>query len=149
MEEKHKIDIAIFRYSIIHDFMGGVSLEYGEKQKLLKEKCARKWAIPFSCKTSISPSTILRWVQNYNDSGRKLESLYPKGRNDKGKQRALNQEISLALIRIRQEYPDGTIPFIINNNKRPGHCSPEYLFAPFNSLSFFSSKQSNEETSNE
>ncbi len=117
MEEKHKIDIAIFRYSVIHDFVGGVSLEYGEKQKLLKEKCARKWAIPFSCKTSISPSTILRWIQNYKDSGQKLESLYPKGRNDKGKQRALNQEISLALIRIRQEYPDGTVPFIIKTIK--------------------------------
>ena len=124
MEEKHKIDIAIFRYSVIHDFVGGVSLEYGEKQKLLKEKCARKWAIPFSCKTSISPSTILRWVQNYKDSGRKLESLYPKGRNDRGKQRALNQEISLALIRIRQEYPDGTVPFIIKTIKVRGIVPP-------------------------
>lgn len=124
MKEQHKIDIAIFRYSVIHDFVGGVSLEYGEKQKLLEEKCARKWAIPFSGKTSISPSTILRWIQNYTASGRKVESLYPKGRNDKGKSRALNQEISLALIRIRQEYPDGTIPFIIKTIKGRGIIPP-------------------------
>lgn len=45
MEENQKMDIAVFRYSVIHDFVGGVNLEYGEKQKLLREKCARKWAI--------------------------------------------------------------------------------------------------------
>lgn len=117
MEEKQKIDIAVFRYSVIHDFVGGVTLEYGEKQKLLQDKCARKWAIPYSDKTSISQSTILRWIQHYEDSGLKLESLYPKGRNDRGKQRAMDKEVSMAFIRMREEYPKGTIPFIIKKMK--------------------------------
>lgn len=77
MQEKQKIDIAVFRFSVIHDFVGGLNLEYGQKQKLLREKCARKWVIPFSEKTSISESTILRWIELYEESGRKLESLYP------------------------------------------------------------------------
>ena len=25
MEEKHKIDVALFRYSVIHDFVSGIS----------------------------------------------------------------------------------------------------------------------------
>jgi len=107
MDEKQKIDTAIFRYSVIHDFVGGITLEYGQKQKLLQEKCDRKWFIPFSEKTSISPSTILRWIQLYKDSGQKLESLYPKDRNDRGKLRTLTEEICLVLMRMRQEFKRG------------------------------------------
>lgn len=117
MEKNQKMDIAVFRYSVIHDFVGGVTLEYGEKQKLLRDKCARKWAIPYSDKTSISQSTILRWIQRYEDSGRKVESLYPKGRNDRGKQRALDSELAMGLMRMREEYPQGTVPFIIKKMK--------------------------------
>ncbi len=104
MDEKQKIDTAIFRYSVIHDFVGGITLEYGQKQKLLQEKCAQKWSIPFSEKSSISPSTILRWIQLYKDSGQKLESLYPKDRNDRGKLRTLTEEICLVLKRTRKKF---------------------------------------------
>ena len=103
MDEKQKIDTAIFRYSVIHDFVGGITLEYGQKQKLLQEKYDRKWIIPFSEKTSISPSTILRWIQLYKDSGQKLESLYPKDRNDRGKLRTLTEEICLVFKRTRKK----------------------------------------------
>ena len=117
MQEKQQIDVAIFRYSVIHEFVGGIKLEYGEKQNLLKEKCARKWVIPFSEKTSISESTILHWIKRYEDGGRKLESLYPKGRSDMGRQRSLAREICLELIQMRQEFPDETVPFIIKKMK--------------------------------
>lgn len=124
MEEKQKMDIAVFRYSVIHDFVGGVSLEYGEKQTLLRDKCARKWAIPYSDKTSISQSTILRWIQRYENSGRKIESLYPKERNDLGKQRALDPELAMALTRMREEYPQETVPFIIKKMKERTIVAP-------------------------
>jgi transposase InsO family protein len=120
MQEKQQIDVAIFRYSVIHEFVGGIKLEYGEKQNLLKEKCARKWVIPFSEKTSISESTILHWIKRYEDGGRKLESLYPKGRSDMGRQRSLAREICLELIQMRQEFPDETVPFIIKTMKDRG-----------------------------
>jgi len=117
MQEKQKIDVAVFRYSVIHEFVGGINLEYGEKQRLLQEKCAKKWVIPFSEKTSISQATVLRWIQVYEDSGKRLESLYPKDRSDQGKQRALSKETCLELMQIRQEYPDETVPFIIKTMK--------------------------------
>jgi putative transposase len=120
MHEKQKIDVAFFRYGVIHEFVGGIDLEYGQKQRLLREKSARKWVIPFSDKTSISESTILRWVRLYKDGGEKLESLYPKGRSDLGQQRSLDKETCLELMHMRQEFPDGTVPFIIKMMKERG-----------------------------
>ena len=120
MQEKQKIDVAVFRYSVIHEFVGGMNLEYGQKQRLLREKCARKWVIPFSEKTSISESTVLRWIKLYEDSGGKLESLYPKGRSDQGQQRSFDKEICLELTQMRQEFPDETVPFIVKTMKKRG-----------------------------
>ena len=120
MQEKQKIDVAVFRYSVIHEFVGGINMEYGEKQKLLKDKCARKWVIPFSGKTSISQSTILRWIRLYEDSGGRLESLYPKDRSDRGQQRSLDEETCLELTQMRQEFPDETVPFIVKKMKERG-----------------------------
>jgi len=120
MHRKQKIDVAVFRYSVIHEFVGGINMEYGEKQKLLKEKCARKWIIPFSEKTSISQSTILRWIRLYEDSGGKLESLYPKGRSDRGQQRSLDKETCLELTQMRHEFPNETVPFILKTMKKRG-----------------------------
>jgi len=37
MEEKHKIDVALFRYSVIHDFVSGIKLDHGEKERLLRK----------------------------------------------------------------------------------------------------------------
>ena len=133
MEEKQKIDTAVFRYSVIHDFVGGMTLEFGEKQRLLQEKCARKWAIPFSEKTSISQSTILRWIQLYKDSGQRLESLYPKDRCDRGKQRALDEETCLVLMRLRQEFPDETVPFIIKTMKKRD-IVPQNTYLPLSTV---------------
>jgi transposase InsO family protein len=124
MQEKLKIDVAVFRYSVIHDFVGGINLEYGQKQKLLKDKCARKWVIPFSEKTSISEGTILRWIKLYKDSGGRLESLYPKGRSDRGQRRSLDQETCSELIQMRREFPETTVPFILKTMKKRGLVPP-------------------------
>ncbi len=71
MEEKQKIDVAVFRYGVIQDFISGIRLNHGERERLLREKCARKWLIPHSCKTNISRSAIQRWISIYEASGGK------------------------------------------------------------------------------
>ena len=113
MTENEKQRVAIFRFSVIHEFVGGAALSRAEKRRLLKEKCARKWDIPFSDRTRISRSAILRWVRIYKDSGGQLQSLYPKGRSDIGKSRAIDKETGLNLIHLRQEMPDATVPVLI------------------------------------
>ena len=98
MDENQKMKVAAFRFGIICDFVNGARLEHGQREKLLQEKCARKWAIPFSVKTSISRSTIQRWIELYENGNSKLDCLYPHDRNDKGKSRTIDEETQLALI---------------------------------------------------
>ncbi|SMD14827.1 Transposase [Desulfocicer vacuolatum DSM 3385] len=112
MDERQKIDVAVFRYGVIQDFVTGIELEYGKQEQLFQEKCARKWTIPFSNKTSISRSTLKRWVELYRTGGKKLESLYPNDREDKGKPRVLDNDVCMTLLRLRREQPEVSITFI-------------------------------------
>lgn len=113
MTEEQKKEIAVFRFGVILDFVGNYKLDYGEQQKLLQDKCGRKWRIPYSHRTSLSTTTILRWVKQYREGGCKLEALYPKDRNDRGLSRALDEETKLSLIRFRQEYPGMPVSHLI------------------------------------
>ena len=77
MDEKQREQIALFRFSVINDLVGGVRLERGELERLIRDKSQRRWFIPGSNRTRISAGTIRRWIRIYEESGHKLESLYP------------------------------------------------------------------------
>jgi len=125
MMENEKQRVSIFRFSVIHEFVGGAALSRRERRRLLKEKCARKWDIPFSDRTRISRSAILRWIRLYNESGGQLESLYPKDRSDNGKSRAIDKETGLNLIHLRREMPDATVPVLIRIMNERGLSAPD------------------------
>lgn len=105
MTEEMKQQVAVFRFGIIHEFVGLTRLDHGKREEFLREKCDRKWVIPGSSKTRLARSTILRWIRLYTKSCGKLESLYPKERNDSGRVRALDDETCLALIDLRRQMP--------------------------------------------
>jgi putative transposase len=105
MTEDEKIEVAVFRYGVISDFINGSQMTRAEKRRLLREKCARKWNIPFSAKTRISKSTIRRWSRLYHESNGNLTSLYPGSRSDKGKSRSMDEDTCCAIIRLRREMP--------------------------------------------
>jgi putative transposase len=113
MTEEQKMEVAVFRYGIIADFVGATQLNQGEQEKLLRDKCARKWQIPYSERTRLSRSTILRWIRSYNAGNGKLESLYPQDRADQGQGRALDEETSLTLINLRRQFPKTSVPMLI------------------------------------
>jgi hypothetical protein len=50
MKNKNEL-VAVFRFGVIHEFVGGATLTQNEKRQLLSDKCARKWVIPFSSRT--------------------------------------------------------------------------------------------------
>ena len=110
MTKEQKKEVAVFRYGIIADFVGATRLDRGEREALLREKCDRKWLIPFSPRTRISRSTMIRWIQKYNEGGRRLESLYPQDRNDQGQVRAIDEETGLALLELRRQLPKTPVP---------------------------------------
>jgi transposase InsO family protein len=113
MTDEMQKQVAVFRFGIIHDLVGGTKLEHGEQEDLLKEKCARKWVIPRSPRTRISRGTILRWVKLYTKSNGKLESLYPQRRRDRGEGRILDEETCQSLISLRRQMPKLPVPALI------------------------------------
>jgi transposase InsO family protein len=131
MDEEQKKQVAIFRFGVIHDFVSGAELSRGEKGRLLMEKCNRKWQIPFSQKTRVTRSTILRWVKMYQEGHRQLEALYPRGRSDRGKSRAIDEETGCALISLRRSFPKAPVDFLISDMERRRLVSPAFtLTAP-------------------
>ncbi|CAO0822714.1 hypothetical protein DFAR_3250011 [Desulfarculales bacterium] len=46
MDEDQKKRIAIFRFGAISDFFARDYMERGERERLLRNKCAQRWQIP-------------------------------------------------------------------------------------------------------
>jgi len=118
MDEDVKKDVAIFRFSIISELVGNRRLSRGGKEEILRDKCAYIWDIPGSGRTRISRSTILNWVKRYKSSGRRIESLYPSTREDKGRPRAMDEDISLTLCNLKKKYPGASLPVILRMAKK-------------------------------
>ena len=58
-----KMEVATFRFGIISEFVTGIELSYGEKEKLIKEKVSRFYKIPYSKKKTIARSSIRAWIK--------------------------------------------------------------------------------------
>jgi len=124
MTEDEKMQVAVFRFGVISDFVTGIAMSRAEKRRLMREKCARKWQIPFSEKTRISQGTIQRWCRVYRKSGGDLKSLYPKDRSDQGKARAMDEETCLSLVELRLEMPALTVPQLIEQMNGQNRVTP-------------------------
>lgn len=120
MNEEKKKQVAVFRFGVISDFVSPTRLGWGERARLMREKCARQWHIPFSTRTRLSPATIRSWLRAYEKAGQRLESLYPHSRSDRGEARALDQETTLALIGLRREMPHATVKSLIRTAQQRG-----------------------------
>ena len=124
MTEKDKnMEIATFRFGIISDFVVGVNLQYGEKEKLLKEKSSRAYKIPYSASTRIAKSTIKKWILEYRKAGNKLEGLIPMPRKDLGLFRSLDESLQLAIKFIKEEKPDLTGVSLVNELRHRKYIS--------------------------
>lgn len=129
MDEEQKKQVAIFRFGVISDFVSPTRLDWGERARLLKEKCARQWQIPFSTRTRLSPATIRSWIRAYERGGQRLEAIYPHSRSDRGAGRALDQETTLALIGLRREMPTSTVRSLIRSAQQRRSVDPEQHLA--------------------
>jgi transposase InsO family protein len=124
MTEDEKMQVAVFRFGVISDFVTGVQMSRAEKRRLMRDKCARKWQIPLSEKTRLSLGTIGRWCRLYKDSNGDLKSLYPKDRCDQGKSRAMDEDTCLSLIELKLEIPALTVPQLIEQMNQQNRVSP-------------------------
>jgi transposase InsO family protein len=115
--EDKKMAIATFRFGVIADFVTGVRLEYGEKEKLIGEKTGRQYVIPYTGKSQITRGTIKKWISDYRAAGNRIEGLFPQSRKDKGTYRAIDATIQMAIKEIKRARPELTGVNIINELK--------------------------------
>jgi transposase InsO family protein len=112
-DDEKKLKVATFRFGLISEFVTGVRLLYGEKEKLLNDKIARSYDIPLSGRNLISRSTLEKWITDYKKAGYRIEGLYPQDRSDKGKARALSSSLKLAVKELKKEQPHLKVPALI------------------------------------
>ncbi len=125
MNEEAKRSIAQFRFGVIHDLIGDRKLSRGERKRLLLEKSSSMWTIPYSERSYIGISTILLWVRRYEKGGRRLESLYPTSRSDRGRMRSLDEETVLALVEIRKQLRGASLPVVLREARHRKILGPE------------------------
>ena len=113
MDERQQKEIAVFRFGVISDFVNRSHMERGELERLLHQKCAQSWQIPFSNRTRLARSTVFAWIRRYKQSGGRLESLYPQSRSDQGLSRVIDEETAQSLIRLRRELPHRPVTTLI------------------------------------
>ena len=118
MTKDEKMEVGVFRFSVISDFINATQMTRSERRRLMQDKCARKWRIPFSEKTRISKSTIRRWIRLYTNSHGDLKSLYPQDRSDHDQSRAMDEDTCSALIELKMQKPDATVPQLIGQMNR-------------------------------
>ncbi|MBC8552161.1 MAG: transposase [Candidatus Brocadiales bacterium] len=116
-DHDRKMEVATFRFGIISEFVTGVKLTYGEKEKLIKSKISRSYQIPYSDRSSISRSAIISWVNDYKKAGYRIDGLSPKERKDKGTYKKLSPTLRIAIKEMKKENPKLTVPVIIKKLK--------------------------------
>ena len=129
MDEEAKKRVAEFRFGVIHDLIGDRKLERGQRKLLLREKSACEWDIPYSGRSRLSASTILSWARRYEKGGRRLESLYPEGRSDRGKPRALDDDTVLALCELKRQLKGASLPAVLREAKQRQILRPQVKVA--------------------
>ena len=127
MTEDQKKEVATFRFGVIHELVNTKGLSRGEQERLIREKCERRWSIPFSNRTRIGRTTILRWVRLYKAGNGRIESLVSCERSDQGATRAMDEETCLCLIALRREFPRITIKALLSKMQE---LSPETKLNP-------------------
>jgi transposase InsO family protein len=130
MNEEAKSRVAQFRFGVIHDLIGDRKLDRGERKRLLQEKSACIWEIPYSGRSFISVSTILAWVRRYEKGGRRLESLYPEVRKDRGRPRVLDEETILSLVELRKQLRGASLPVIMREARLRKILTPDVKAHP-------------------
>lgn len=117
--------IATFRFGVISEFVTGVRLHYGERERLLREKTSRIYEIPGSSRTRLSRSVIMSWIARYKKAGFRLEGLYPTKRKDLGGFRSLSPEVRMALRHLKHENPRYTVPVLITKLFQMNTLAPD------------------------
>ena len=113
MDKELQEKIALFRFGLISALLTRKGMSRGEQEVVIKGLVCKEYEIPGSPRTSVARSTILRWLALYQNAGERLEALQPQPRADRGRCRALDSETEAALVQLRREVPEVSLPVLL------------------------------------
>lgn len=113
MDQELRRNVSLFRFTIISPLVNRKGMSRGEQEAALRDIIAKGWEIPGSTRSRVARSTVLRWVALYEKSGRRIESLEPQPRKDRGTSRALGAELEAALVLLRKEHAAVSLPVFV------------------------------------
>lgn len=119
-DREHREKVALFRFGLISPLVSRSNVSRGERERMVRGITEKEWEIPGSGRSRISRSTLLRWLKDYQESGQRLESLQPRQRRDKGGTRCMRPELELALLNLRREFPEATLPVLLTKARERG-----------------------------
>jgi transposase len=109
-EQQRRQAIALFRYGLIADLLHLNERSRGLYAKL-REKAAATYTIPGSRRTHVAAETLRHWLKQYREGG--FEGLLPAVRSDRGRSRALPQAVADALLELKEQHPQHSVPMLI------------------------------------
>ena len=128
MDKELQEKIALFRFGLISPLVSRKGMSRGEQEAIIKDLVSKEHNIPGTGRSSVARSTILRWLSLYQDGGQRVEALKPQPRSDRGRCRALDSELEAALVRLRREAPEVSLPVLLklarNRKIVPSDFSP-------------------------
>jgi putative transposase len=109
-DAEYRQALALFRYGVIAEFVQLPANSRGLYARL-REKAKHEYRIPGSTRTKVAVETMRHWLSAYRRGG--FDALVPKGRCDRGRPRALPQSVADALLTLKDEQPQLSIPQLI------------------------------------
>lgn len=121
MNNDQNLERALFRYGLIHPLLDD-SLSPGEKSVIRKQILSKTYDIPHSSRTTVSERTLRQYLQWYREGG--FSALMQCNRKDRGKVRAIPEEILKKAFALKEELPTRSIREIIEMLELSGEVTP-------------------------
>jgi len=129
-DAEYRQALALFRYSLIAEF---IHLPAGSRglYARLRDKARADYTIPGSTRVRVAAETLRHWLKDYRRGG--FDALLPKGRSDRGRPRVLPQAVADALLSLKEEQPQLSIPQLIRVAQQSG-AAPAALTLPVSTV---------------
>ena len=99
-EDEKKKEIALFRYGLITPVLHGHA---SMQKKYFNEIAQNEYDVPYLGRKKYKPETLRHWLKSYRNGG--FDSLYPKGRVDKGQSRKITPKLAQEIKAALEECP--------------------------------------------
>jgi transposase InsO family protein len=112
-DREYREKVALFRFGLLSPFLSRTHLSRGERERIVRGITEKAWEIPGSGRSRVGRSTLLRWLRDYQEAGGQIEALQPKPRSDRGRTRCVSPELELALVNLRRQLIDVSLPVFL------------------------------------